>query len=326
MLLPILLTFAAYAQESPQIRTTVPLVLVPTTVTTKDGKPVAGLNAGDFAIYDSGVIRPHAMELTIQPISIVVCVQTNIIAGPALAKLLKIGSLILPMIAGETGAAAILTYSDTVDLRQDFTSDTAVLTRAFHGMRPNGHGSRQLDAVDEALRMLERRDPRHRKIILVIGETKDRSSSAPLSDVLLRASRSNVTVYPISFSTYLTSFTSKGEEHFGDPKDPKYREQPRVYQAGQGMDLIGGIVELVRLGRPNAAEALARATGGERFSFIRLKALEDMLLKVGDDLHNQYLLSFTPAPGQPGYREIEVRLKDRPGLTIRTRPGYWLAQ
>jgi VWFA-related protein len=327
MFLPILLAIAAQAaQERPEIRTTVPLVLVPTTVTTKDGKLVAGLIESDFELFDGMTLRRHSLEVTIQPISIVVCVQTNTSAGPALAKLVKIGSLILPMIAGETGAAAIVTYSDSVTVKQHFTSDTAELTRVFRSMRPNGAGSRQLDAVVEALRMLDQRDPRHRKVILVVGETRDRSSDAPLQDVLLMASRSNVTIYPVSFSTYLTSFTSRGEEHFGDPKDPKHLEQPRVYQAGQGMNLIGGIVELARLGKPKAADALARTTGGERFSFLRLKALEEMFLKVGEDLHNQYLLSFTPASGDPGYREIRVKLKDRADLTVRTRPGYWLGQ
>lgn len=327
MILPILLVLAAVAQERPaEIRTTVPLVLVPTTVATKDGKPVAGLNEHDFAIYDGGRLSRHSLEVTTQPVSIVVCVQTNNAAGPALAKMVKLGGLILPLIAGEAGAAAVLTYSDAITVRQPFTSDTAELTKVFRTMRPDGQGSRQLDAVSEALRMLDQRHPRHRKVILLIGEAKDRSSSAPLGDVLLNASRSSVTIYPISFSTYLTAFTSRGEEHFGNPKDPDYERNPRVYEAGQGMNLIGGIVELARLGKSNAADALARATGGERFSFLRLKALEEMLLKVGDDLHNQYLLSFTPTAGEPGYREIQVRLKTRPELAVRARPGYWLGQ
>ena len=125
----------------------------------------------------------------------------------------------------------------------------------------------------------------------------------------------------------LGNFLDEGDERFGQKKDDTWQEhnqRKRVYPSGNGFSIIDALVELSRLGQANAGEALARSTGGVRLSFVRLKALEEMLLKIGEDLHNQYLLSFTPTgDGPPGYRDIRVAVKNHPEISIRARPGYW---
>ena len=310
MALILLLLATLHAQELPRpnIRTTVPLVLVPTTVVDTAGKPVNGLEESDFTLYEANRPRPHRLEQLTQPIAVLFCIQTNRFADPALKKLPAISSLILPLIAGEGGKAALLTFSDHVILRQDFTRDPAAIHTAFHALHPDGDGSRTIDAIEEGIRLLEQLDQRYRKVILLIGESRDRSSETKLDDVLRTAARSNVTIYPVSFSVYLTAFTTKSSEYQTSPNS---------------INLIGGIQELARLGKPKAADALATATGGLALSFARLRKLEEMLQKVGDDLHHQYLLTFTPGSGAEGYRDLRVELKVRPGLRVRYRPGYW---
>ncbi|MCZ2149383.1 MAG: VWA domain-containing protein [Bryobacterales bacterium] len=326
-MLPLLLVSLALEAQQPEvrIRTTVPLVLVPTTVTDSAGKPYAGLDSGDFEVYDGNRLVRHELEVTNQPVSVVLCVQTNRESGPALAKVVKIGSLLLPLIAGEDGAAALLTYSDRLKLRQEFTADQARFTGAIRAMRPDGFGARMLDAVGEGVQLLGQRGERQRKVLIVVGETRDRGSETKLDQVLRTAARTNVTIYSVSFSVYLTAFTSRGDERFGkkreeDPEDTR----PKVYQPGEG-SLVTALVELSRLGQTNTAGALTKATGGARFSFLRLKALEEMFLKVGEDLHNQYLLSFVPQSAAPGYHDLRVVARGREGLTVRARPGYWAA-
>ncbi len=327
MLLALLLGLALEAQQPEvRIRTTVPLVLVPATVTDSSGKPYAGLENGDFVLYDGNTPVKHEIEVTNQPVSVVLCVQTNRESGPALAKVMKIGSLMLPLIAGEGGAAALLTYSDHLTLRQEFTPDQARFTDAIRAMRPDGSGARMLDAVAEGLHLLGQRGERQRKVLIVVGETRDRGSETKLDQALEAAARTNVTIYSVSFSVYLTAFTSRGDERFGKKREEDREDtRPRVYEPGGG-SLITALVELSRLGQTNTADALTKATGGARFSFLRLKALEEMFLKVGEDLHNQYLLSFTPPSGAPGYHDLRVMVRGRAGLTVRARPGYWAGQ
>jgi hypothetical protein len=73
-------------------------------------------------------------------------------------------------------------------------------------------------------------------------------------------------------------------------------------------------------------ETLAQYTGGRHLSFTRLRGLENVISHVGEELHSQYLLSFTPVASEAaGYHSIDVRLKTRPDARVRTRPGYWAA-
>lgn len=319
-----LLALALFLQNPPRadIKTTVPLVLAPVTVTTADGKPVHDLTSEDFVVYDGAQKRPHQLEVTTQPVSVIFLVQTNRNAGPALAKVPKIASMILPLIAGEGGTAALISFSDRVVVRHPLTSDASSLQTAFRALRPDGENARMLDAVAEAASLFRQQPPEARKVIVMIGESRDRGSETTLTAAIEQAVRSNATIYPINFSATWTAFTSKGSEHFGDKKDRD--KEPAVYQPGAGFNAIAALVELSRMGKENSSEAMARATGGMKLSFLRLSGLEEMVGKIGDDLHMQYLLSFQPAPVQSaGYREIRVALRARPELTLRARPGYW---
>jgi hypothetical protein len=88
--------------------------------------------------------------------------------------------------------------------------------------------------------------------------------------------------------------------------------------------LIPIFTELGRLGKENAAQGLARFTGGRRISFLTLKALERDIGGLGEELHSQYLLSFAPStPLDEAYHTIEIQVRGRTDLVVRTRPGYW---
>ena len=325
LLLPLLATLALAQQ--PEIRTTVPLVLAPVTVLDAKNKPVRGLRQEDFQLIDNGKPRAFQMELTSQPIALVICIQTNSSAGPVLAKLPKISPLFLPLISGEVGLAAVLTFSDSVIIKQPFTRNANDFAAAFQNLRPEGPNARMLDAVQQGLEILEKGSRDYRKVMIIIGESRDRGSQTQLADVLSQAARMNVTIYPVTFSAFATQFTTKGDERFGkEPPPEKEDKRAKVSAPSGGMNGLAGIGELSRLGKANAAEALAKATGGVKSSFARKKALENMIQAVGDDLHQHYLISFTPGEGAPGYRFLQVTVNGRPGYTVRTRPGYQLAQ
>jgi hypothetical protein len=95
---------------------------------------------------------------------------------------------------------------------------------------------------------------------------------------------------------------------------------------GQSVDLLGIVREIMRLGKTNAAAAFTGFSGGTHLSFLKQHGLEIAISRIGEELHAQYMLSFTaPAESTSEFHKIEVRVKGRPELTIRTRPGYWLA-
>jgi hypothetical protein len=43
-------------------------------------------------------------------------------------------------------------------------------------------------------------------------------------------------------------------------------------------------------------------------------------------MHGQYLLSFPAQDAEPGYHELEVQVKNRSGLKVRARLGFWVGE
>ncbi len=300
------------AQET-TIRTTVTLVVAPTTATDRAGHYVHGLTETDFVLYDNRVPQKVQVDVSFVPISLVIAVQSSSISAAALAKIQKIGSMIEPLILGERGEAAVLAFDDDVRTLQPFTSDPQKLIDALRKIDSGAGGSCLIDAVMRSVRLLTGRPPDHRRVILLISETKDRSSKAKLQDAVTLAQQNNVLIYPLTYSAFLTAFTAK----------PGTAPQPA---GGAGVNLLAIFTEIARLAEVNTAEALSQYTGGRRLSFLKQKGLEQAISLIAEELHSQYFLSFTPpAPQREEFHEIRVEIRGRPDLVTRTRPGYWLA-
>ena len=69
----------------------------------------------------------------------------------------------------------------------------------------------------------------------------------------------------------------------------------------------------------------ANSTGGDVFYAAKRDSLEDVYSRATEEARNQYTLAYVPRGTDRSidYHSIEVRVK-RPGLTIRTRDGYYV--
>ena len=314
---------APFSQEppaTPPFRASVPVVLVPVTVTGRNGKFVDGLQAADFSLTADGKPRSFEMDLAeavVAPLAVVVAIQTNDLSQTANLKVRKVGSLVQPLITGNRGRAAVIGYGETTVVLSDFTHDPDAISLAFQqsAASQGGNAARQLDAILIAARMLAARPAGERKVLIILGESKDRGSKARLADVLRALQNDAVTVFAATWSPYKTAFTTRGTE---------------MPPPNSGTDLLAGIGELGRLGKGDSAKALAESTGGEKLTFATLSGLEKALTHLGEELHSQYLLSFAAQePGQTieaGLHSLEVKVKNRKGLTIRARSGFWFGE
>lgn len=309
----LLLAGAALAwPQQPDLRATVHLVVAPTTVTDGGGRYVDGLGQKDFVLYDNGARRDLRVDVTWFPISLVIAVGTNSYSAAALNRVRNIGSLIEPLVTGERGESAVVGFDSEAQVLQPFTSDFARVEHALRMLQPGDDGGRITDAIGESVRLLAGRPSRHRKVILLISEAKDRGSKSKLEEVVTAAERENVTVYAVTFSNYTTAFASKP----GATPPPNWA----------GINLIAIVREIARLAKTNTADAFSTMTGGRRYSFTRQRGLEQAVSRLGEELHSQYLLSFTADPGDDtAYHALQVQVVGRPELAVRTRPGYWIA-
>ncbi len=318
------------------------LVLVPATVTDARGKPVYGLEASDFVLLDDQRERKISVDTVdtgVAPIALVVAVQSSGISAPILQKVRKIGSMIQPLITGQRGCAALVTFAEHVQWLQDCTDDANKLQHAFREIEAGDYKQAvMLDAVNEAIQKLRAR-PNARRVVLLISESRDRGSKAALEAVTVAAEAADITLYAATYSLAKAAFTSK--ERVGPPAPPPHAQTPSeamktpngqpptkynppILPTEQRASISSGIGELLRLHKENATQALAAVTGGIQFPFTRQRALEEAIGKLGAELHSQYILSFAPEDAAVGYHHLEVTVRHG-DFRVRARPGYVLS-
>jgi VWFA-related protein len=307
------LAFATGVQ-TPTFHAKAPLVVLPVSVESRDHASVDGLESSDFVVLDNGVLRPVQVDPAgtyRSGVSAVVVIETNQAAKAALLKIKKTGSMIEGYITGEDGEAAVITADSEVKTLQDFTSDGSRIRTAFRNLKQsNDNGARLLDGIRSGLELLASRPPERRRILILISEARDRGARAKRQQILEQAERSNVTIYTLIYSAYVTPFTTKASD-LGPPPDG-------------GFDVLAIVKEVAHATKENIGESLPALTGGEHFSFQTLHGFETDLASMGKEIHSQYLLSFTPPTESPSsFHTLQVSVKGRAGTVVRSRPGYW---
>jgi VWFA-related protein len=318
-----------------QFKSTVPLVVAPTTVTDSRGRYVDGLTPADLILYDNNVPQAIRMDWMTYPIDLVVAVETSSNSGAVVDKLGGSGILFTQLVAADAGETAVISFSDEVTVHQDFTGDPNFVIHALRMLRKEGGEAHMLDALRQALIMLERRPPGRRRIILMIAERRDRSSKAKLPEVMEQVERLNAAVYWLTFSPFLEPFTvrPKTAEDLKPEAErikmkkcdlcPEPDDTPVPPDLGPG-GLIYALGELMRLHQPDLSSLFTRITGGRTLSFLKKHALEQAIQLVGEEVHRQYILSFEPKGGEPGkFHAVRVEVRNRPELEAKTREGYW---
>src|SRR3974377_1599684 len=184
------------AQPEDQPRFIVPVtnVIAPTLVTDRSGAIINGLQPNTLRIFDNGKEQNiHNVDLTFVPMSIVVAIQGNSKVEKLLPSVNRVGILLKPILLGDQGEAAVIAYDSRVRVMQDFTSDADAITASIKKINAGSAPNRLTDAVEEATRLLSTRNKDRRRILLVIGETRDSGSSARLRETVINLQIANIT-------------------------------------------------------------------------------------------------------------------------------------
>jgi VWFA-related protein len=317
------------------------IIVAPTTVVDRTGAFVPGLTAGDFVLLDNEKRQDVKVDEAFYPISLVVVVQANSVMDSMLKKIRPLGPMLDQLLTGEHGEVAVLAFDHRVQLVQDFTSDPDKMKNAFAAIRPGGRYNATIDAVNEATRMLAHRPKDHRRLILLIGETRAQGNQTRIREALLNAQIQNVVVYTVNVNRMVTRLTSPTEAPRPNPMPPAAHPVPgsapqtpnTVEQTtglyGSGIQFMPVFEEIFKdvkaIFVDNPAEAFTKYTGGREFGFITAMDLQRAVERMSAEVHGQYLLSYNPNNKlEGGWHEIHVTVR-RPDLVVRTRRGYWLA-
>jgi VWFA-related protein len=296
------------AAQEPLVRVPVRLVIAPTSVTGQQGKFVNGLAAADFTLYDNDIPQTVHEDADFLPISLGIAIQNNVALEGLLPKIHQLGPLLSALVVGDGGEAAVMTFNQRIELVQDFTGDLGRLSRALKQIDLLYNKSHLIDATLQAIRLLENRPPERRRILLLISEARDQGSESKLRDAVAEAEVNNILIYSLNISR-------------------AHVAAKEIFPGGLSMDPMALIQEIYSgvktLVVENPLSVLTRYTGGRQYSFWKQQALEDAVIKIGEEIHGQYLLSYSPSNIQEqGYHKIRVEL-NHPEFTVRSRPGYY---
>jgi VWFA-related protein len=333
----------AAGEEDFVIRERIVNVVAPTVVKEKSGSFVTGLEVKDFILRDNDVVQDVKLDLTYVPIDAVVVIQRSAQTELVLPTVKKIASMLEPVILGERGEAAIVTFDHRVELVQDFTNDTDKFKAAVEKLRPGSNTRAMSDAMMMAARMLRKRSSDHRRVIILISETQESGNTARVKDVLLEVEFGNISVYSINMGRFVNKLRAKPEYPRPDPVPPSARPLPagvantpttQAQMGGMG-GTLGNYLPLLRevftltkaVFISNPQELYTKYTGGSEYNFLSLGGFEKAVQELGEELQSQYMLSYSPNEKvrmDGGFHRIVVEVR-RPNVEVKTRSGYWMA-
>lgn len=270
----------------------VTLVTVPVIVTDQDDRFINKLTENDFEIYEDKVRQKieSFRDETGLPLFVAVLMDTSSSVKPKL-KFQKEAtiSFLQTIIRRRKDQALFVTFDSTVQLRQDFTDDTELLTKAIAPVKASGTTS-LYDAVYRVCeeKMYNVQTPR--KVIIIISDGADTSSQKTIDDAIEIAQKNEVLIFGIS---------TKNAGFFGTGAGTVDNEQDEELQK------------------------LCRRTGGDVAFPQKVIDLERAFQRIDNFARKYYLISYEPDDTKkPGFRKIEVKMPNRKGIKIKARDGY----
>lgn len=266
---------------------------------TDHGRAVSDLTATDVTIRDSQ--RPPASIVAFRsetqlPLRIGLVIDTSeSVTSRFSFEQSAAANFLRKVVTGKDDLAFLVGFSNSVLLVQDFTSDNSRISEGINKLAPGG-GTALWDAVVFAAdKLASRRETQPMaRVVVVISDGEDNSSSASLKQAIEAAERGEVIVYTVSTheDRATTTFLPREGAVLGD----------------------------------RALRALAERTGGSAFFPGSLGRLNHSLTDLQQVIRSRYLVSYRPAlfKRDGHYRAIKITAqKSGRKLRVYARKGYY---
>lgn len=289
------------AQDGPEIKVETKLAVFEVSVTDSKGQPVRGLTSEDFRVFENGSERPIdffqpiKVRDTDRPLSIVFALDVSgSMTEAELAKLRAALQEFVNRLADYESHFAVVSFAMDVDTVQSFTNRKEQLQKAFARVKrdQDGLSTHAYDAIDHAVRMIDRKGPKSirnkfpRRAVIVISDGFPVGDVVSPKTVIERANAAETSVYSVLLPSY-----------------------SRIQRDGR------------RIFTPLEASGISERTGGLSVvaSESNFKAIFESL---AEELTASYAIAIYPGSEQQA-GEQNVRIESKKGFTVRqNRNGY----
>ena len=278
----------ANSQSDTPIRSEVTRVNMLFTVTDKRGHFVTDLTRSDFQVFENK--KPQEiLEFTSEsdlPLRLAILIDTSNSIRDRFKFQQEAATNFVNSVIRKRDKATVVSFDTSAELVADLTDETNKLENAIRNLRPGG-GTALFDAIYFACKeklMLDQPMYKFRRAMVILSDGEDNESRTSREQALEMAQRADTVIYTIS--TNVSHVETDGDK-------------------------------LMRY--------FADQTGGVSFFPFQAKDLNQSFENIANELRHQYNLFYRPQPLKNDglYHSVQIRVKDRKGLMVRARKGYY---
>lgn len=262
------------------------LVVLHASVQDRSGKLVTNLPRTSFKVFENGVEQQlKTFRREDVPVSLGIVIDSS---GSMRDKRQKVAAAALQLVKASNSQDEVflVNFNDDAYLDVPLTSDIKALEEGLAKIDSRG-GTAMRDALSMSIDYVKKKAKRDKKVLLVITDGNDNTSTETLEKLVQRSHDSEVLIYAIGLLS---------------------EEEPREAKKAK-----------------RALTALVNATGGLAHYPAAASEVEAIALQVAHEIRNQYVLAYTPSNQSLDgtFRAVKVTVTGPGSPVARTRSGYY---
>ena len=280
------------------------LIPIPVSVLDQNGREVSNLKISDFELKIEGkVVEISDIAKSESPIRLAMLFDNS--SSVSIARDFEKEAAVRffkRVVRPDKDLAALFSVADYTRREQGFTKDVGLLTQAIEQFPEPKGATALLDGIVEVAEYLKSASGRRVLVIVSDGEDTYSDLRTTLEEVVRVLQVDDCQVYVVK---------TKDFENF------------------KRTGIRGGNANIRALTAERRMIEIAAQTGGEVYSPIDETEMKNAFDRISAELAQQYILSYYPDDdaGKRGeFRNIEVIVKNKQNLTIRTRKGYYVGR
>ena len=265
------------------------------------GKTVDNLNKNDFELkVDGSIVEIGELFRSESPVRLTLLFDNSSSVTVARKFEQKAAIKFLKrVVRPKKDLAALYSVASISQLEQPMTKNVSKLINSIKMLTKPKGATALHDGIVEASKYLK--DYSGRRVIVIVSDGQDTLSDTTFDEMVKIVQENNCQVYIVHTNEF-ENFKRTGDR--------------------DGSANIRGLAAERRM------KTLASETGGAVYSPIDERELDKAFAQISAELSQQYILGYYPEEEERDnkFRSIDLKIKTRRNLTVRSRKGYYVSR